>query len=50
MKALTLEEALKVNINEEDEFLNEENLMETYSDDELDKMVGKVYNIRKLDK
>lgn len=31
-----------------EELVNEENLEETYSDDELDKMVGKVYNIRKL--
>lgn len=30
--------------------INEEQLEETYSDDELDRMVGKVYNIRKLDK
>lgn len=33
-----------------EELVNEENLEETYSDDELNKMVGKVYNIRKLDK
>ena len=33
-----------------EELVNEEQLEETYSDDELNRMVGKVYNIRKLDK
>lgn len=41
---------LFIETNLEENLINEEQLEETYSDDELNKMVGKVYNIRKLDK
>ena len=41
---------LFIEANLEENLINEEQLEETYSDDELNRMVGKVYNIRKLDK
>lgn len=34
----------------EEDLIQEDTLEETYSDEELDKMVGKIYNIRKIDK